>query len=98
MSGRKSSLPLISPVWLVLVGILSVQFGAGIAKSLFDEIAPTTIVWLRLVTSAVVLVAIARPVLRGRSRSDWLVVLAFGVCLGTIARIQKRRAAGPVAH
>ena len=84
MPSRKSSLPLISPVWLVLVGILSVQFGAGIAKSLFDEIAPTTIVWLRLVTSAVVLVAIARPVLRGRSRSDWMVVLAFGVCLGVM--------------
>ncbi|GAA4691611.1 EamA family transporter [Nocardioides conyzicola] len=73
-----------SPVWLVLIGILSVQFGAGIAKGLFDEIAPTSIVWLRLVTSAVVLVAIARPVLRGRSRSDWLVVLAFGTCLGVM--------------
>jgi inner membrane transporter RhtA len=79
-----SSRRLVSPVWLVLVGILSVQFGAGVAKSLFDEIAPTTIVWLRLVTSAVVLMAVARPVLRGRSRSDWLVVLAFGVCLGTM--------------
>ena len=73
-----------SPVWLVLIGILSVQFGAGIAKGLFDEIAPTTIVWLRLVTSAIVLVAIARPVLRGRSRPDWLVVLAFGACLGVM--------------
>jgi inner membrane transporter RhtA len=81
---RNSSHRLVSPVWLVLIGILSVQFGAGIAKSLFDEISPTTIVWLRLVTSAVVLVAVARPVLRGRSRSDWLVVLAFGVCLGTM--------------
>lgn len=84
MTGRDSSLRLVSPVWLVLIGILSVQFGAGIAKSLFDEIAPTTIVWLRLVTSAVVLVAIARPVLRGRSRTDWLVVLAFGLCLGVM--------------
>jgi inner membrane transporter RhtA len=73
---------MVSPVWLVLIGILSVQFGAGIAKSLFDDIGPTTIVWLRLVTSAVVLVALARPVLRGRSRSDWLVVLAFGASLG----------------
>jgi inner membrane transporter RhtA len=79
---RNSSHRLVSPVWLVLVGILSVQFGAGIAKSLFDEISPTTIVWLRLVTSAIVLVAIARPVLLGRSRSDWLVVLAFGASLG----------------
>ena len=84
MTGRDSSLRLVSPVWLVLIGILSVQFGAGIAKSLFDEISPTTIVWLRLVTSAVVLVAIARPVLRGRSRTDWLVVLAFGLCLGVM--------------
>ncbi|MCB0896209.1 MAG: EamA family transporter [Nocardioidaceae bacterium] len=73
-----------SPVWLVLVGILSVQFGAGIAKSLFDEVAPTTIVWLRLATSAIVLVLVARPRLRGRTGSDWLVVLAFGVALGTM--------------
>jgi inner membrane transporter RhtA len=72
----------VSPVWLVLVGILSVQFGAGVAKDLFDEAAPTTIVWLRLVTSAVVLGAIARPALGGRSRSAWLVVLAFGASLG----------------
>ncbi len=72
----------VSPVWLVLGGILSVQFGAGIAKTLFDEVAPTTIVWLRLATSAVVLLAVARPVLRGRTGRDWLVVLAFGVILG----------------
>jgi inner membrane transporter RhtA len=74
----------IPPVWLVLVGILSVQFGAGFAKSLFDEVSPTTIVWLRLATSALVLLAIARPRLRGRSREDWLVVLGFGVSLGVM--------------
>jgi inner membrane transporter RhtA len=67
---------------LVLFGILSVQFGAGIAKTLFDEVAPTTIVWLRLATSAVVLLAIARPALRGRTGRDWRVVLAFGLVLG----------------
>jgi len=71
-------------VWLVLVGILSVQFGAGVAKDLFDEVEPTAMVWLRLVTSVLVLGLIARPVLRGRSRSDWLVVIAFGVSLGTM--------------
>ena len=71
-------------MWLVLVGILSVQFGAGVAKDLFDEVEPTAMVWLRLVTSVLVLGLIARPVLRGRSRSDWLVVIAFGVSLGTM--------------
>lgn len=72
----------LSPIWLVVIGILSVQFGAGVAKSLFDEAQPTTIVWLRLVTSAVVLAAIARPALRHRSRGDWLVVVGFGASLG----------------
>jgi inner membrane transporter RhtA len=81
VAGRDSSLR-VSPVWLVLLGILSVQFGAAVAKTLFDEAAPTTIVWLRLVTSAVVLLAIARPAIRGRTRQDWLVVVAFGLVLG----------------
>ena len=73
---------MISPVWLVLFGILSVQFGAGIAKSLFDEFSPTTIVWLRLATSALILTAIVRPSLRGKSRQDWLVAIALGASLG----------------
>ncbi|WP_205474326.1 DMT family transporter [Nocardioides sp. SYSU D00038] len=80
MSTRNSSIG--SPVVLVLVGILSVQLGAGVAKSLFDEVSPTTIVWLRLAASALVLVAVARPRLRDRSRADWLVVLGFGLSLG----------------
>lgn len=83
MEARKSSVG-VSPIWLVLVGILSVQFGAGVAKTLFDEASPTTIVWLRLAASALVLAAVARPVLRGRTRSDWLVVLGFGLSLGVM--------------
>ena len=74
----------LGPVGLVLVGILSVQLGAAIAKSLFGEISPTAMVWLRLVTSALVLAAIARPRLNGRSGRDWLVVLGFGASLATM--------------
>lgn len=69
-------------IGLVLIGILSVQFGAGLAKSLFDDVSPTTIVWLRLATSAAVLLLLARPSFRGRGRTDWLVVLGFGASLG----------------
>jgi inner membrane transporter RhtA len=76
--------PALSPVWLVLGGILSVQFGAAIAKDLFGRIDPTAMVWLRLVTSSVVLVALARPSLRGRTREDWLVAAAFGLSLGAM--------------
>jgi inner membrane transporter RhtA len=73
-----------SPVVLVLIGILSVQFGAGVAKNLFDEVSPTTLVWLRLAASVLMLAVVARPALRGRSRSDWVVVVGFGASLGTM--------------
>lgn len=72
------------PVLLVVVGIGSVQLGAGLAKSLFDEVAPTTIVWLRLLASTAVLLVWARPSLRGRTRDDWAVVVGFGLALGTM--------------
>jgi inner membrane transporter RhtA len=71
-------------VWLVVVGIISVQVGAAFAKDLFGTVSPTAMVWLRLVTSALILTAIARPRLRGRTRRDWLVVVGFGVSLGVM--------------
>ncbi|WP_432478863.1 EamA family transporter [Nocardioides sp. GXQ0305] len=76
--------PRFSPVWLVLLGILSVQLGAAVAKLLFGEIPPTGMVWLRLVTSALVLGLVARPAWRGRTRADWAVVVGFGVTLGVM--------------
>ena len=72
------------PVWLVLVAIASVQVGAAVAKLLFDEVSPTAVVWLRLLTSALVLLAVARPSLAGRSAQDWGVVLAVGTALAVM--------------
>jgi inner membrane transporter RhtA len=74
----------IPAVWLVISGIISVQFGAAIAKDLFQLIPPTAMVWLRLITSAVILLIMARPRLRGQVRRDWLIVLGFGVSLMTM--------------
>ncbi len=69
---------------LVLLGIGSVQLGAGFAKRLFDDLEPNGVVWLRLATSAVVLLLWARPKLSGRSREDWLVAVRYGACLGAM--------------
>ena len=74
----------IPAVWLVISGIISVQFGAAIAKDLFQLIPPTAMVWLRLITSAIILLIMARPRLRGQVRRDWLIVLGFGVSLMTM--------------
>lgn len=69
-------------VWLVVGGILSVQIGAAIAKSLFERVEPTGILLLRLSSSAVLLMVITRPRLRGRSRHDWYAVLGLAASLG----------------
>ena len=78
------SRPRLSPVWLVLAGILSVQFGAAISKGLFDEIPPIGMVFLRLVTSSLILLLLARPRLGGRTLLDWRPVLALGFALGAM--------------
>ena len=68
----------------MISGIVSVQVGAAIAKDLFDLVPPTAMVWLRLMTSAVILLLVARPRLTGHSGRDWLIVLGFGVSLLTM--------------
>ena len=73
-----------SPVWLVLIGILSVQFGAAVSKGLFVEIPPVGMVLLRLGTSALILLAVARPRLTGRTAADWRPVIALGLVLGAM--------------
>lgn len=71
----------IPAAWLVVTGIVSVQIGAAIAKDLFTLIPPTAMVWLRLITSAILLLIMAHPSWKGHSRRDWLIVLGFGVSL-----------------
>jgi inner membrane transporter RhtA len=74
----------IPAVWLVVGSILSVQFGAAIAKHLFGIVPPTAMVWLRLATSSIIFLLVARPRLHGRMGRDWAVALAFGVSLMTM--------------
>jgi inner membrane transporter RhtA len=72
------------PVWLVLTAIASVQVGAALSKGIFDVVAPTVVVWLRLATSTVILLVVARPRVAGRTWGDWRVVIGFGVALATM--------------
>jgi inner membrane transporter RhtA len=71
-------------VTLVLIGIASVQFGAAVSKGQFGEIPPVGMVWLRLFTSSLILLALARPWLGGRTAVEWRPVLALGVALGAM--------------
>jgi inner membrane transporter RhtA len=74
----------IHPTLLVLAGIASVQFGAALAKSLFDELGPGGTVFLRVLFAALVLGAVWRPATRGLSRSDWRLIALFGLTLAAM--------------
>ena len=71
-------------VGLVLAGLTCQSVGASVAVTLFPEVGVVAIVALRLVFSALILMIAFRPSLRGRSRSDWLVVVGFGVTIAVM--------------
>jgi inner membrane transporter RhtA len=71
-------------VALVVVAVTSLQFGAGFAVTLFDELGPAGAAFLRLAIAAVVLMAIWRPRVGGHPLADLGVAVAFGAALGTM--------------
>ena len=74
----------IPPQVLLLGSIASVQFGAAFANKLFAQAGPGGVVFLRLALSAVLLLAVVRPTVRGRTRADLGAVLGYGLILGTM--------------
>ena len=76
--------PWLSPVWLVLGAIVSVQFGAAFAKSLFTLTDPTAVAWLRMAVAAAIFWVVARPRLSGRTWPEWRVVIGYGITLATM--------------
>jgi len=81
VSGRTAQTP---AILLVVAGLACQEVGASIAVLLFPEMGPLGIVMLRLGFSAILLLLIARPSLRGHSRDGWIAVLAFGVVLAAM--------------
>lgn len=69
-------------VALVLAAITSVQIGAALAATLFDELGAEGAVLLRLALAALVLGALWRPRLREHARADLRTAALFGLVLG----------------
>lgn len=74
----------LSPVWLVVGSIISVQVGAAFAKSLFVLTSATAVAWLRMAVAALIFWLVARPRITGRTWVEWRVVLGYGVALATM--------------
>jgi inner membrane transporter RhtA len=71
----------VPPTLLVLAAVTSVQFGAALAKTLFDEIGPGGTVFLRVLFGAIVLVLVWRPRLAGHEARELGLAVAFGLVL-----------------
>jgi inner membrane transporter RhtA len=69
---------------LVIVAVGSVQFGAALARTLFDEAGPAGTVLVRVGFAALVLAILWRPPLRGHTRAEWRLAVAFGLSLAVM--------------
>lgn len=67
---------------LALTAMLSVQIGAAVAKTRFDEVGSVGAATLRLVIGAVVLALVVRPRVRHWTRAQWLAAVLLGLALG----------------
>lgn len=65
----------------MVAGLVFQEVGASISVTLFPQIGPIGMVTLRLVFSAIILLAVARPVLRGHSAGSWGSAVGFGLVL-----------------
>ena len=77
---------------MILTGIVSVQFGAGLAYKLFGQIPPAAVTGLRLWTSAAAMVALSgrgftrsvRDLRQRRGFADAAIAGSFGISLGVM--------------
>jgi inner membrane transporter RhtA len=68
----------VPPPLLMLMGMVTFQLGAAIAKDLFDQVSATGIAFLRIAFGSLFLFLITRPTVRGLSRSQWSLVGGMG--------------------
>ena len=74
---------------MIMTGIVSVQYGAGLADKLFGQIPPAAVTGLRLWTSAVAMAVISgrgltralRDLVKRRAWADGGIAVTFGISL-----------------
>jgi inner membrane transporter RhtA len=74
----------VPPIGLVLTGVTSIQFGAAVAATMFDDLGAAGTSVLRLGFAAIVLTVLWRPRVRGRARQELRLAALFGLTLGAM--------------
>ena len=80
----RAALGHVPPVPLVLTGICSVQVGAAVGATIFDEVGASGATLLRLGMAALVAAVVFRPDPRGHSAADLRLGALLGLTLGVM--------------
>lgn len=81
---QQGMLRTVPPPIVVLLAIISVQVGAAFAKGLFQTIGSSGTVFLRVSFGAIIFLLVARPRVRGYTRSDYLLIVLFGLSIAVM--------------
>ncbi|MEL6327081.1 MAG: EamA family transporter [Cyanobacteria bacterium J06626_23] len=73
--------PVLPPPALVIFSVISTQVGSAFAKTLFGQVGPLGIVFLRVALGACILLAVWRPRWTAATQSRWPVIVGFGASL-----------------
>jgi len=81
---ERTKAPAIPAIPAVLLAVVSVQGGAAIAKGLFPVLGATSTVGLRVILSALMLLAVFRPRMARFTAAQWRAVIPYGLVLGVM--------------
>lgn len=70
------------PIVMIVLAMLSIQFGASVAKQLFSVIGVGAVTGFRLFFAAFILLGIWRPWRKKLAAKSWKSILIYGVSLG----------------
>jgi inner membrane transporter RhtA len=90
--GRIAQGRIMLPAAMILTGIVSVQFGAGLADRLFGQIPPAAVTGLRLWAAALAMVVLSGPglsrsirdLMKRKAWADAIIAGSFGISLGVM--------------
>ena len=81
---KRAEHPVLLPIAFILVASFSVQGGAAIAKGVFPLIGVAGTAAMRILLSAILLVAVFRPALHRLTGDDWRAVVPYGISIGVM--------------
>lgn len=69
---------------MVMVGSLGIQTSSSLSASLFGALGPIPVSSMRMLVAAIVILALTRPKLAGRSKGEWLGIVIYGLAMAAM--------------